>query len=163
LAFTEETLSAVYPGDPGTLLPAAPPPYLDRTGAPAWSDDYPVAFRDVLPPLAGYVYHPEGGAYTGGYYSITEHRRYDVPDAAAGTNKGVITAVRDPLGREVVFDFDTFTLFPVQVTDPLGLTRSARYDYRVLQPSQITDANGNRFAAAYTPLGRVETIAVMGK
>ena len=40
---------------------------------------------------------------------------------------------------------------------------AAEYDYRVLQPRQLTSANGNRSQCAFTPLGLVASVAVMGK
>ena len=83
-------------------------------GAPAWPDEYPQEFRDLLPSLAGYVFQP-GGAdspYARGYFAATERRRYDCQENAGGQGKGLLKAGLDPLGHETTIAYDVFSLFP---------------------------------------------------
>jgi hypothetical protein len=149
LVLTDDILQAAYGN--------AQPPYLQPS--PNWTADYPEEFKTLLPLRAGYVYHT-GGAYATGYFAVTQQQRYDFH---AGKGRGLITATRDPLGRETTIGFDKFSLLPTEVTDPVGLITKAVYDYRVLQPKEVTDPNSNRSAFAFTPLGLLGSTAVMGK
>jgi RHS repeat-associated protein len=139
------------------------PPYLATNGPPPWTPDYSQAFRDLLPPLAGYIYRPATAQNEAGYFAATEQRRYDFHDSQQGTGQGLITVRRDPLGHDTAVAYDDYDLLPKSVTDPAGLTTHATYDYRVLQPSEVTDPNGNRAAYTFTPQGLLESTAVMGK
>jgi RHS repeat-associated protein len=164
LVLTEEILHEAYETGNAVRTPSELPPYLVPGGPPAWTEEYPREFRDLVAPLAGYLYRT-GGAGTGhaaGYFAITERRRYDCQDDP-GNGRGLLLATRDPLGRDTTVGFDAYDLLPTGVTDPAGLTTRAAYDYRVLQPREVTDPNGNRTASTFTPLGLLESTAVMGK
>jgi RHS repeat-associated protein len=157
LVLTPGILAAAWQaGDPSVPLP----PYL-QPGAPAWTAEYPQAFRDLTAPLAGYRNQPDQAPYLAGWYAQHERVGYDVQQTGGG--RGLVTARRDPLGNDTTITYDTYQLLPVLVTDPAGLTRAAAYDYRVLRPSQVTDQNGNQTAAGYTPLGLPAWTAATGK
>lgn len=158
LVLTDEILQTAYGN--------AQPPYLQSS--PNWTNEYPKEFRDLLPPLAGYVLRSDSGGIQQGstpegvttnYFTVTK-QRFDFHD---GKGRGLVTATRDPLGRETTIIHDKFSLLPAEVTDPVGLIAKAVYDYRVLQPKQVIDPNGNRSAFAFTPLGLLQSTAVMGK
>jgi RHS repeat-associated protein len=156
LVMTRDILTAAY----GTAVP----PYLTTGATPKWTADYPAEFRSSLPAKAGYVYQP-GGAnspYQQGYFAVTQRRRYDVHDSS-GVGRGLLREVRDPLARPTTIGHDQFDFLPVLVTDAVDLMTKADYDYRVLQPSLVTDANNNRTRFAFTPLGLLASITVMGK
>ncbi len=168
LALTEEILRAAYKdGDNSHDLP----PYLVPGGAPTWTDDYPQPFREAigqLPDLVGYRFSPGDSARTRGYFVTTMRQRYDVQpdtngDVQAAMGRGLVLATLDPLGRRTTIAYDRFDLLPIEVSDPAGMRTAATYDERVLHPRQVTDANGNRTRYAYTPLGLLRSIAVMGK
>jgi RHS repeat-associated protein len=154
LVLSEEIARAAY-GD-------GLPPFLDPTGAPAWTADHPEAVRAATPPVAGHRFSPGGDGAARGWFVQEARHRYDV-HAGRSAGRGLVVATRDRMGRDTVVDHDRFGLLPVRSTDPVGLTTSARNDYRVLQPDLGTDANGNRTAFRFTPLGLVESIAVLGR
>jgi RHS repeat-associated protein len=157
LAITPEILAVAWQGgDPAIPLP----PYL-QPGTPAWTADYPQAFRDACPPLAGYRYQAGQPPYLAGWYTQQTRVTYDIQQAAGG--RGLATVRRDPLGNDTTIGYDTYQLLPTKVTDPADLTRTAAYDYRVLRPSLVTDPNGNQTAAGYTPLGLPAWTASLGK
>src|SRR5262249_12921661 len=144
--------------------PPEVPPYLVQSGLPAWTEEYPDEFRDLLPPLAGYMYQPGGGSeYEAGYFAPTERRDSSFHAEPAGEGGALVKISRDPLGHNASILYDSYDLLPTEVTDPAGLTTRATYDYRVLQPSEVTDPNANRTAHTFTPLGLLASIAVMGK
>ncbi|MCI0723917.1 MAG: FG-GAP-like repeat-containing protein [Acidobacteria bacterium] len=163
LILTEEILREAYRSGDAILNPPEVPPYLVPGVAPTWTADYPQAFRDLLPPLAGYFFQPGGpnSQYVRGYFATTTRQRYDFHDAPAG--RGLPAVNRDPLGRDTTVDYDDYDLLPTAVTDPAGLTTTAIYDYQVLQPREVIDPNRNHTRYAYTPLGLLKSTAVMGK
>lgn len=149
-----------------------PPPYLTPSGSPSWTSDYPLEFQKLLPPLAGYTYQPGGSAspYIQGYYLAAEQRRYDFQEGQS--KRGLVTARRDALGHEttIVYD-DPYDLLPAKVTRVIpggvgtapGLITLATYDYRVFQPGLVTDPNENQTQYGFSPLGLLQSIAIMGK
>jgi RHS repeat-associated protein len=165
LALTEEILRDAYKSGATAQTPPETPPYLAPGESGAWTAEYPQEFRDLTPPLAGYIFQP-GGAdsqHARGYFVVAERRRYDCQDSPDGTGRGLLVATRDPLGRDTAITYDEFNLLPTQVIDPAGLKIQATYDYRVLQPREVTDPNGNRSAVTFTPMGLVTSAAIMGK
>jgi RHS repeat-associated protein len=164
LVFTESILHEAYKSGRAVLTPPEAPPFLTLGGAPPWTDDYPQEFRDLLPALAGYTHHA-GDRATGiaaGYFVNTECRRYDF-QASAGVGRGLFKVKRDPLGRETAVAYDAYSLMPIEVTDPSGLSIRATYDYRFFQPRAVIDPNGNRTVYAFTPLGLLASVALMGR
>ncbi|MGL5942559.1 MAG: SpvB/TcaC N-terminal domain-containing protein [Waterburya sp.] len=159
LVMTSENLEEAYRSEDTVLNPPEIPPYLQPTGTPVWTADYPEEFRDRLPTLAGYIYH-SGGEYETGYFVTTERRRYDFHN---GQGRGLVLEQRDPLGRSVTINYDRFDLLPERVTDPIGLITTAEYDYRVLQPRQVTEPNGNQSRFTFTPLGLLGATFLQGK
>lgn len=137
------------------------PPYLDPTGPPAWTADYPPEFRTLLPALAGYVFRPASSEITGGYYSKTRLTAFDFQLGTGG--RGLPLRQRDPLDHESSILYDAYSLLAHIVTDPVGNQTQATYDYRTLQPATHTDANHNVSQYSYTPLGLLETVVLMGK
>lgn len=102
--------------------------------------------------------------YHDGYYADTRRQQFDVQDPTRSQQRGVVVAMEDALGhRTTIAALDNYWLFPERVEDPVGLQMVAEYDYRVMQPRQVTEPNGNRTHYAFTPMGLVKTIAVMGK
>ncbi len=165
LALTEEILHEAYRRGGTVQSPLEVPPYLVPGDPPAWTAAYPQEFREMLPPLAGYRYQLGGADAEDatGYFVATERRRYDCQTSPDGRGRGLLTVIRDPLGRDATISYDPYDLFPVEVTGPTGLTTRASYDYRVMQPAAVIDPNGNRTACSFTPLGLLERTAAMGK
>lgn len=161
LVLTEEIAEAAY--RPTSAPDGAPeiPPYLVPGGPPAWTDEYPLAFRERTPDLAGYRFHDGTGPQARGYFKTENAARYDFH--GGGSSRGLLRARRDPRGNEMAIEHDEFDYLPARVTDAAGLVRSAEYDPRTLQPVVGTDQNGNRTAYTYSPLGFVTSIATMGK
>jgi hypothetical protein len=166
LALTEDILRNAYrSGD--AILPAPEiPPYLDASGPPPWSGEYPQDFRDQTPALAGYTFQAGGAGspFARGYFSATVRRSYDFHTAPDG--RGLVRIIRDPVGNDTAIqydDYDDYLLLPSRVTNANGLETQATYDYRVLQVKQVADPNGNRTVYAYKPAGLLGSIAVMGK
>jgi RHS repeat-associated protein len=155
LVMTEADLQSAYGTDR--------PPYLNDPVN--WSADYPQEFRNQFPALAGYVFQSGGTEFAAGYFAIAERRKYDFHDG--GEKRGLVTVMRDPLGRDTTVEYDEpnrpYRLMPTKVTDPVGLTTTAEYDYRVLQPKVVTDANGNQTEVRFTPLGLLKETWVKGK
>lgn len=164
LVFTREILQDGYRSDANVRGPPEESPYLvPDVPAPVWSADYPQEFR-ALAPLAGYNFRlgGAGSEYAAGYFAAVERRQFDFHRPGA-TRRGLVRATRDPLGHDTTIDYDNFDLLPTRAIDPAGLSAGAVYDYRVLHPAEVTGANGNRTACAFTPLGNLERVAVMGR
>ena len=175
LALTEEILRDAY-SNGGAFVP---PPYLEVSGPPAWTAEYPQEFQDLVPvgqgldptrpglgiTPVGYGFASGGGnsPFARGYFAPSERLRYDFHDSPLGGGRGAVTAKRDALSRDVTIAYDAYDLLPTLVTDAVGLRTWAEHDYRVLQPRQVTDPNGNRAAYTFTPLGLLESKAVLGK
>ncbi len=127
LVLTEAILQQAYRSGTAVQTPPEIPPYLVPGGRSGWPGEYPQEFRDLLPPLAGYVFQP-GGAdlpHARGYFAVTERRRYDCQEDAGGQARGLLKAELDPLGHETTMAYDAFALFPIEVTGPTGLTARA--------------------------------------
>jgi RHS repeat-associated protein len=156
LVLTGDVLEAVYGTDP--------PPYIIPSGAPVWTADYPQEFQSLLPACAGYTYQSaqSGSAYQTGYYRSTFLRKYDFQDGAANA-RGLLLAKQDALGHQTTITYDAYNLLPATVTDAAGLITKAAYDYRVFQPALVTDPNENQSQYAFSPLGLLTSIAVMGQ
>ncbi len=159
LVLTEATLEEAYRDENSVL---AIPPYLNPTGPPVWTADYPQPFRDSTPDLTGYIFHDGAdGLHARGFYAGAA-QQYDFHLNPA-TARGLPVASRDPLGRETTLTYDAFALLPAAVTNPAGLTTSAEYDYRVMQPQRVTDPNSNVTDFTFTPLGLLHETFVQGK
>ncbi|RCJ42356.1 hypothetical protein A6770_35100 [Nostoc minutum NIES-26] len=164
LVMTEENIQNAY----GTNRP----PYLSNPVN--WTEDYPQDFKNQLnqlPEQVGYVFKSGGAEFAEGYFIIAEQWQYDFQETV-GKNRGLVTAMRDPLGRETgiqrdkretSIQYDRYDLLPTKATDPVGLTTAAEYDYRVLQPKRVTDANANQTEFRFTPLGLLKKTWVKGK
>jgi RHS repeat-associated protein len=160
LVLTEDIVQAAYRNDADAL---EIPPFLGFTGPPAWTADYPQAFRVHLPALAGYLFHPgNDGLHARGYF-VSTAQAYDFQLLAMDSARGLRLASRDALQHETRMTYDQFDLLPTQVTDPAGLSTQAEYDYRVMQPRLVTDPNGNQTEFTFTPLGLLNAIFVRGK
>lgn len=165
LMLTDEVLSDAYDADV--------PPYLEPTGNPTWTADYPAEFRGLLPRRAGYVFHAGSADPSDpkGYFVNTDRRRYDFQSNASGAGQGLVLEALDPLYDETVdpeahrtlIAYDGYWFLPTEVTDAAGLTMQADYDYRVLQPKEVTDPNGNWTLFTFSPLGLLESSFVRGK
>ncbi len=102
--------------------------------------------------------------YHDGHYADTRRQQYDFQDPTRSQRRGVVIAIEDALGhRTTIAELDDYWLLPKRVEDPVGLQMVAEYDYRVMQPRLVTDSNNNRTSYTFTPLGLVETVAIMGK
>lgn len=174
LVLTREILQEAYKSGNTVTTPPEEPPYLVPGGTTAWTAEYPQEFRDLLPPLAGYTYQSggPGSEYASGYFVASERRRYDFHADSHLRGRGLILARRDPLGPadpanstyDTTVKYDTpYDLLPISVTDPVGLSTTASYDYRLLQPIEVVDVNQNHTHYAFSPLGLLQSIAVMGK
>lgn len=154
LVLTPELAAAAFP----TL-----PPYLVPGAQPLWTDDYPQAFRETMAPLAGYVFHGGEDGRARGWYAVTRACAYDFQDDPDRRGRGLVTRERDALGNETRTDYDGVGLLVATATDAAGLSTHVEYDERVLQPRMVNDPNGNRTQFGYTPLGLVESVALLGK
>ena len=166
LVLTEEILHEAYKSGDTVQTPPEVPPYLAPRGTPAWTAEYPQEFRDLLPPLAGYIFQPgDAGSRTPrGYFAATERRRYDCQDDPAGPRaEGCSRPAAMPLGQRRDHQLRRLRPAADRGHRPGRPDHQAAYDYRVLQPREVTDPNGNRTAFAFTPLGLLESTAVMGK
>ena len=164
LVLTENILREAYRSGSEVQEPPEVPPYLNPGGSPVWTAEYPKAFRELLPSLAGYTFQPGGAEYHRGYFASSERRRYDFHGGAEDAGRGLIEVMRDPLGRDTTITYDEpYYLLPTEVTDHSGLKTKAGYDYRVLRAKEVTDPNGNRTFFVFTPLGLLKGIAVAGK
>jgi RHS repeat-associated protein len=123
----------------------------------------PEAAPDGLGQSLGYRREQNGGDYHAGYYIDTERNRFDFQQNNTTANRGLVTAVRDPLGHQTTIEPDRFLLFPSRIVDPGGLETNAEYDYRILEPKQVTDPNGNTIHFQYTPLGLLRKQFIEGK
>ena len=162
LVLTEDILREAYRTGDGVLDPPEMPPYLDPAALPAWTEEYPQAFRDGLPALTGYTFHAGDDDHVRGYFAAATRYRYDFHENST-TARGLPLVLRDPLGRDVSITYDAFNLLAVATSGPTGLVTEARYDYRVMAPDFITDHNGNRTAYTFTPLGLLASTSIMGK
>jgi RHS repeat-associated protein len=154
LAITDDFLDDLFDGsDPRAVSPR--PPYLEA--APAWTDEYPEAFRAELPPLAGYRRYAAGEVpgSPGGYYITSTTHAYDP--------RGLPIATHDPMGAETRTEYDRFGLLVTAATDPAGLVTRASNDYRVLRSRELTDFNGNITAVTFSPAGFVTAQFVRGR
>ncbi len=166
LVLTEDVLLNAYRSGDSILPTSEIPPYLDNSGPPPWSGEYPHGFRDQLPALAGYAFKSGGlgSPFTRGYFSATVRRSYDFHIDPGG--RGLVRSIRDPLGNDTTIyyhDNDNYNLLPSVVMDANGLETQATYDYRVFQLKEFTDQNGNRTAYSYSPAGPLSSVAVMAK
>jgi RHS repeat-associated protein len=163
LVLTEAILQEAYRSGTPLTEPPEVPPYFVPDSEPVWTADYPDAFRSQIPPLAGYLFHPGGSGHERGYFVISAQHRYDFQDDSNAASRGLLFAMRDPLGRDTTIGYDDFDLLPIQVFNSAGLTTRVVHDYRVFLPSLVTDANGNRSAFSFTPMGMLASNSVMGK
>jgi RHS repeat-associated protein len=160
LAFTDAFLDSLYASGTGSPRPV----YLAPGGPPAWRAEYPQEFRDLLPPLAGYVHYADRDVpgSPGGFYTTASRSRYDVHDPAR-TPRGLLIESLDPMGARSINGYDQHDLLTTQLTDAAGLTIGAVHDYRVLMPQQLTDVNGNTTSVLFSPLGLVTATFVRGR
>ncbi|HJR85266.1 MAG TPA: SpvB/TcaC N-terminal domain-containing protein, partial [Nitrososphaeraceae archaeon] len=165
LALTEEILFNGYKTNNIIMSPTERPPYMAANGSVTWTEEYPEEYRSRIPTRAGYALHSiiHDAEHEVGYFTI-ERKMYDFHDNEnGGKGRGLLKVSLDPLGNDTTIGYDEYELLPTDVTDAIGLTTYALNDYRVLKPKEITDPNGNKNVVSYTPLGLVESIAVIDK
>ena len=164
LVLTDEIAQAGYRTGNAVLNPPELPPYVRNDAAIVWTAEYPQAFRDRLPAMAGWSYRPGGpeSPHIAGYFAV-ERRRCDFHDDPAGQGRGLLRALRDALGQETTFAYDAYDLMLLRVRDSCGLDTLTEPDYRVMQARLVTDQNGNRVGFWFTPLGLLQGSAVLGK
>jgi RHS repeat-associated protein len=164
LVMTDAILEDAYRCGDTVLDPPELPSYLDPTGARPWGGEYPSQFR-TLPRLAGYTHPVPAGAPSSahGYWAASERCEYDF-QGVSGTGRGLKVASMDALGRKSQVSFESpYDVLPLAATDAARLVTRASNDYRVVGPREVSDPNGNRTSYAYTPLGLLASVAVMGK
>jgi len=165
LVLTDDILQQAYG--------AEMPPYLEPTGNPTWTADYPLEFRTLLPQRAGYTFHAGSADPVDpkGYFVNTARRRYDFQTNSVRPGRGLLLETLDPLhdstinpsGHRTLITYDKYQFLPELTIDAAGLTMQALNDYRVLQPSEVTDPNGNKSRFTFSPLGLLESSFVRGK
>ncbi|GEO13532.1 SpvB/TcaC N-terminal domain-containing protein [Microvirga aerophila] len=152
MAFSETLLALAFDGER--------PPYL-KAGETAWSPEYPADFRTQLPSRAGYIHVAADAMLPDRCYIPEVRRRYDFQEPGLAV-RGLVTAVRSPLGQDASRDstirYDAFALLPVALTDPLGLHLTAEYNYRVLKPKLLSDCNGKHTRYTFSPMGLLEGV-----
>jgi RHS repeat-associated protein len=167
LTFTDAFLDAFYAaGDQHSTGPR--PVFLDPGGIADWPTEYPQEFRDLLPPLAGYVHYGDDQVpgSPGGYYVTTARHCYDTQPQAQAPGRvprGLLLTSLDPVGAPSQIRYDQHDLLPVQATDAVGLVTTADYDLRVLRPRAVTDVNGNTTTVTFSPAGMVTAHYMRGK
>ncbi len=67
---------------------------------------------------------------------------------------GLVTQTLDPRGKQTIYSYDTYNLYPATVTNALSQVRQYQYDYSTGKQTQATDPNGDIFQTAYDGLGR---------
>jgi hypothetical protein len=139
---------------------ADPPPYLNAQKT-EWTEDYPKSFRSLLPSGAGYVFRSDNDRETG-FWIISERRRYDFQEAGTAP-RGRVTVRRDALERDTSIQYDAYDLLPAKVSNPVGLATQAVWDYRLFRPKSLLLPNNNRSAFRFSPLGRLEAQAQLGR
>ncbi len=162
LVLTEEILQEAYRSAPEEESSPEIPPYLNPTGPPEWTDEYPQEFQESIPSLAGYTFHDGTDEHTRGYWVTTAQNQFDF-HLEGETPRGLPTAVRDPLGQETHIEYDRFNLLPLGITGPTGLRVEATNDYQVFQPHTLMEPNGNQTAVRFTPLGLVSKTMTIGR
>ncbi len=164
LVMTSAILQDLYRSGEMVLNPPELPLYLNP-GAPAWTEEYPAEFRNLVA-QAGYVFRQGGtnAISATDYFAIATSRLYDFqPTSANGKGRGLVLQQHDPLGRRSAVVYDRFDLLPERVIDPLGLVTQAQYNYRVLQPVVVSDPNFNITKFQFTPLGLMSGTSIQGK
>jgi RHS repeat-associated protein len=147
------------------------PPYLEPTGNPVWTPEYPAEFQNLLPKRAGYLFHAGSADPSDprGYFVNADRRRYDFQSGQK--KRGLVFETLDPLhdkttnpnAHHTLIEYDKYRLLPEKVTDAAGLTIKASYDYRVLQPREVIDPNENTSLFTFTPLGLLESSFIRGQ
>ncbi|MFF0204437.1 SpvB/TcaC N-terminal domain-containing protein [Streptomyces sp. NPDC005017] len=158
LAFTDSVLDDAYrERRPKELGGTAPTP--DGTPQGALSEG-----------VLGYRRERAGAVHTEGWYADTTMQMYDVqlPDEAGLSGRGLLRAVRDPLGHETALFPDPYQLFPVRIrasagTDHAVLETTANYNYRVGRPERVLDPNGTATTIGYQGLGLVSFVATVDR
>ncbi|HKE57533.1 MAG TPA: SpvB/TcaC N-terminal domain-containing protein, partial [Pyrinomonadaceae bacterium] len=166
LVLTETLLHDAYKSGDALINPPEEPPYLTLDTTVPWTSEYPAEFRNLVPQLAGYVFHAGGPDQedVAGFFTQSERCRYDFQEASASkVARGLRIVSRDPLGHDTATVYDKFDLLPVRVTNPAQLATQIDYDYRAFQPKLVTDPNGNINLFRFTPLGLLRETLVQGK
>lgn len=126
LALTDELVRAAYQGDADA---PSIPPYLDPFGPAVWSDGYPQAFREAMPPLAGYNYR-------------------------ADADHLLPTQITDAAGLITQASYDYRVLQPRQVIDPNGNRTVYSYRYDLLNhPLRIENGDAGTRRVVLDALG----------
>jgi RHS repeat-associated protein len=179
LRLTEEILLQAYRAHEDNNESFDEIPYFKCDSQIRWSDNYPMEFKRLLllsPDLstdvtrqglkitpAGYGLSEGNNEYLRGYFVASERRKYDFHDSVDSKARGLIKVKIDARGRDTVINYDSFDLVPAETVDAAGLVTKARYDYYVVLPQLIIDSNDNCTRYSYTPLGLLESVALMGK
>lgn len=111
----------------------------------------------------GYIKKTSSTGYVPGYYVVSKQQKYDFQDSSITKPRGLVLAMRDPLGNESKVTVYAYDLLPLSVKDPIGLEIKAEYNYRVLQPFKVIEPNGNFSIVKFSPLGLVTATWVKGK
>src|SRR6185503_9969103 len=100
LMLTKDILHQAYRSGPTVMTPPEEPPWLSTRGAQLWTTDYPLEFRTLLAPLAGYIFQPAGlgPEFVEGYFATTESRHYDFHDDPGGKGRGLVRSSRNAMG-----------------------------------------------------------------
>src|SRR5690554_4140786 len=159
LVLTDAIINAAYPASEGGA-----PVYLNAD-TPSWPAEYPEIFKnriDAMSGRAGYRYDDGSGRY----YGVSGRTKFDFHDAPDG--RGLPVQMKNPVGQVTRVTYDAYNLLPTKVEQTLSSTQTtlkttASYDYRLFKPVEVIDVNDNHSQVAYTPLGLVEKVAVMGK
>ena len=101
--------------------------------------------------------HPEGK----GYFVNVRRFRYDLLPSGAPAY-GMVSAYKDPLGFESMFQADPFFLQHESQTDAAGNTHTGTIDYRVSKLRRIVDPNGHASENVYDAVGRIAAVIKPG-
>src|SRR5262249_51194748 len=127
LVLTEDILHQGYRSADAVLTPPEEPPYLNPTGTPAWTAEYPPEFRSLRPAPqradptrpgltitpAGYGFADGTGEHIRGYYVAAARQRYGFHDGSTGLGRGLVRTERNALGRDTTIAYDAYDLLPV--------------------------------------------------
>jgi len=167
LVCSEAQLHDGYRSGVAILNPAEEPPYLRRGASVNWTTEYPQQFRSQIsqhrhtpprgtPTLGGFIHYQSSNSRAAGFFAAVTQRAYNT--------RGMLIGDRDALGNETTIEYgDGYDLLPTRLVDPALLETVVEYDYRVLQPGVIKDFNDSATRYRYTPLGLLESVAVLGR
>lgn len=163
LILTDELLTAICQSDDPQGNPVEIPDFLLPGVTPQQDhEEYPAAFLEGLPELAGFTFYDGSGEQTKGYWAQSSRTRFDFHNPAVPSG-GMPVQQQDALGRIATISYDSYHMLPIKATNPIGIGNVAVNDYRTLQATVVIDANENVTQVKFSPFGFVKETYQLGK